>query len=434
MAMDLAYEAEITLGFNYNKTQLINIEQARISYIMIEHKYESVNILPVIYLAVSLSSDMYTKVVTSYKKSSFRLKIKKRNALLSSSIQSTVVDDEFTYIPSSTNPNISAQINSNAYSDGNSYRSITLGLVSQSMTNKLRQSFNGIYNNISENEIIDIGLKGIRKVIKEDIVNNEKYDTIIIPPLSSRYKLLNFLFDRDPFYDTGFTFYMDFKDTAYLLSKNGKAVDAQDGKPTDVIIDVLEIDDPDSFKEGFQLKNKAYRIAINSSDTNVTLNGATAKVANQIVAYEDDLKHAETLNLNMNNSDTATRKMFVRSNAGTVLKSELETNAFMIELLKKNIDSDIFTPNKAYKVNNISQYSEYNGNYILSYKREFYKLSEGTNRFIVTCNVGLKRVSNPSNEYISNNGCIISKSGTTMRRTTSRKTTSENRINNRKKL
>ena len=245
MAMDLAYEAEITLGFNYNKTQLINIEQARISYIMIEHKYESVNILPVIYLAVSLSSDMYTKVVTSYKKSSFRLKIKKRNALLSSSIQSTVVDDEFTYIPSSTNPNISAQINSNADSDGNSYRSITLGLVSQSMTNKLRQSFNGIYNNISENEIIDIGLKGIRKVIKEDIVNNEKYDTIIIPPLSSRYKLLNFLFDRDPFYDTGFTFYMDFKDTAYLISKNGKAVDAQDGKPTDVIIDVLEIDDPD---------------------------------------------------------------------------------------------------------------------------------------------------------------------------------------------
>ena len=165
MAMDLAYEAEITLGFNYNKTQLINIEQARISYIMIEHKYESVNILPVIYLAVSLSSDMYTKVVTSYKKSSFRLKIKKRNALLSSSIQSTVVDDEFTYIPSSTNPNISAQINSNADSDGNSYRSITLGLVSQSMTNKLRQSFNGIYNNISENEIIDIGLKGIKNVI-----------------------------------------------------------------------------------------------------------------------------------------------------------------------------------------------------------------------------------------------------------------------------
>ena len=49
------------------------------------------------------------------------------------------------------------------------------------MINKLRQSFNGIYNNISENEIIDIGLKGIRKVIKEDIVNNEKYDTIIIP-------------------------------------------------------------------------------------------------------------------------------------------------------------------------------------------------------------------------------------------------------------
>ena len=100
--------------------------------------------------------------------------------------------------------------------------------------------------------------------------NNEKYDTIIIPPLSSRYKLLNFLFDRDPFYNTGFTFYMDFKDTAYLLSKNGKAVDAQDGKPTDVIIDILEIDDSDSFKEGFQLKNKAYRIAINSSDTNVT--------------------------------------------------------------------------------------------------------------------------------------------------------------------
>ena len=70
MAMDLAYKAEITLEFNYNKTQLINIEQARISYIMIEHKYESVNILPVIYLTVSLSYDMYTNVVISYQNSS----------------------------------------------------------------------------------------------------------------------------------------------------------------------------------------------------------------------------------------------------------------------------------------------------------------------------------------------------------------------------
>lgn len=426
MAIDLAYEAEVKLSFNYKGTQLIEIEQARIAYIMIEHKYESVNVLPIVYISVSLSSDVYTKVVKSFEDSRFNLNIKKRNALMGSSIMSSVVNDEFYYIPSSTSPNYAAKINSTV-DEGSSYRSITLGLVSVSILNSSRKSFEGIYNNTNQENMVNLAMGGIKNVIREDLIKNKSYDTLIIPPLTSRYKLLNFLFDRDAFYNTGFTFYMDFNKTAYLISKQGKAVDGKDGRPTDVIINILEIDDSDSFSDSFSIVNGAYKLNINSADTNVVINTGVEKVSNQLVSYNDDSETTETYDLNINNSTNAnTMKSFVRSKAPEVLKSELETNAVMVELLKKNIDSSVFTPNKAYRINHVSEYSKYNGNYILSYKREFYKLSEGTTgRFIVTCTAGFKRVSNPSNEYISNNGGIISKSGVTFKRTTSRKTTSE---------
>ena len=427
MAIDLAYEAEIKLSFNYRKTQLIEIEQARIAYVMIEHKYESVNVLPIVYIAVSLSSDVYTKVIKSFETSRFNLTIRKRNGLMGTSIMSTVVNDEFYYIPSSTSPNYAYEINQNADSSDTSYRSITIGLISTSILNSSRKSFGGIYNNTNQENMINIALDGIKKVIKEDLVTNTEYKTLLIPPLASRYKLLSFLFDRNNFYNTAFTFYMDFNKTAYLLSKEGKAVDGQDGRPNDVIINILGIDDSNSFLDSFTIVNGAYKINVSSADTNVVINTGVEKVSNQLISYNDDTEQSESYDLNINNStDTESLKSFIRSRSPEVIKSELETNAVMVELIKKNLDTSIFTPNKAYRINHVTEYSKYNGNYILSYKKEFYKLSEGTNgRFIVTCPAGFKRVSNPTNEYISNNGGIISKSGVTFKRSTSRKTTSE---------
>ena len=60
----------------------------------------------------------------------------------------------------------------------------------------------------------------------------------------------------------------------------------------------------------------------------------------------------------------------------------------MVQLLKQNLDPDIFTPNKRYNIKHYPDYAQYNGKYYLAYTREFFYQKSG-NRFIVSCDVGL---------------------------------------------
>ena len=53
------------------------------------------------------------------------------------------------------------------------------------------------------------------------------------------------------------------------------------------------------------------------------------------------------------------------------------SNVF-INICKNNLDTNIFTLNKRISINNIDRYSENNGNYLLSRKREIYIREDDT--------------------------------------------------------
>ena len=68
MSQQCAYKGKISLEFRYKETanspvQVKKIESQRISYLMIEHMYENIHILPVVYICLNISSDMYSKIV-----------------------------------------------------------------------------------------------------------------------------------------------------------------------------------------------------------------------------------------------------------------------------------------------------------------------------------------------------------------------------------
>ena len=385
-----AYKGEITLAFDYKATatsQVVreNIEPERIAYLMIEHKYENVNILPVIYVSINLSSDMFTKVVNTPETSKFYLKIRKKDALSKTSIYKKVLEDTFTYVTSTTSANYSEGLNDNVMKDS-TYKTIMIGLVSESMTNQLRQSYNGIYNNIDQNKLVKLALDGLGDTIMQPLDYNNKYKSVLIPPISSRYKLLSFLFDKDQFYNSNFTFFMDFNKT-YLVSKNATPIEGV----KNVIINIEDYTAADAADDGFTINNGAYILKINANNTNVIVNNALSKVGTNIVNYDAELG-VQKFSLNgINNTEGNTSKtIYTRDISAAALKNELDSTSVMLELLKQNIDSEIFTPEKVFDVVNYKDYSKYDGKYILSYKREFFYPSN-SGEFILTCTAALKR-------------------------------------------
>lgn len=394
MAVEQAFRGEITLAFDYKQSEASaphreSIESERISYLIIERMYENINILPVIYISVSLSSEMYTKVVNSAQTSQFYLKVGKRNSLSGSSVYTEVINDTFNYITSTTSPNFSQDLDTKK-DKNSSYKNITIGLVSANMMNVLHKSFNGIYNMITQEELVQLALEGMGNIVMQPLKYNNAYKSVIIPPLNTRYKLLEWIFDKDPFYDSIFTFFMDFKNT-YLISKNGIAVPGNDAKPTSVMVSVKDYNTREAFSDGFTVQNGAYMVYVNSTNTNVVVNNATEKVSNNLISYSDK-NETQNLNMNINNAISgSTKTTYVRSKNAAAIKNELQSNSVMIELMKQNLDSEIFTPNKVYNVSNYRDYKKYDGTYYLSYKREFYNMAE-SGAFTVSCNIGLKMV------------------------------------------
>lgn len=385
-----AYKGLVKLEFRYKETANSSVVteeilSQRISYVMIEHKYENQNILPVIYININIDSDMYSKVVKSTETSKFHLVIKKKNALSSTSVYTTVVDDEFTYVTSSNNANFADTLNENSV---DSYKNIMIGLVSSKMTNDLRKKYNGIYNNITSSDLVDMALEGLKNVVKAPLKHDSTFSSILIPPISSRYKLLEYIKSKAPFYDSNYTFYMDFNNT-YLIPRNGEAI--QNGsKISSATINIKNFTAEEAYTDGYSIVNGAYVVNINATDTNMIINNSTSKVTNNIVGYSDYYSNAQDFTIDNNNTvDNTTKTTYVRSNNAAEVRNELENNSVMIQILKQNINGDLLTPNMSFYVNNYGDYAKYDGRYYLYFKREFYYINEDE-EFSITCNVGLK--------------------------------------------
>lgn len=411
-----AYIGQIELAFDYNNTRE-KIEPEKIIYIMIESNYD-VNTLPIIYVSVSVDSSLHTKILRHKDNAKFYLNIKKKDKFSGSAIAKEVLSGLFNYIPSSTNPNFKEDLST---SSDNSYSVITLGLISMELTNELRKSFNDIYNGIDSNTLIGLALEGTNCVIEKPTYN-DYYNSILVPPVSSRYKFLKFIFDRNAFYDTRFRYFIDF-DKSYLLSKKGNPIDGGDGDINSIIIDIRAITEEEAYYSGIETKNGAYYIYINPADSNVVINEGMEKVANQIVSVDEDLG-VQYIDLDINKPiDSDTKQMFIRTDNPILYKNELETETIMVEIVKQHIDGSIFTPNKCITVNNYGEYAKYNGRYIMVYKREFFKSVDG--EFIMTCNIGLQKVGNikSSDRVVSSNTKKLSKSTATKTSTANIKNT-----------
>lgn len=368
----IAYNANIALSFDY-ENEHIPIENMKIAYLYIDSSYEA-NVLPIIYLGLLVNDDLFNKIVEYKATASFTLLIRK--FILNgqnTTAGKTILNDHFSYILSNNSANYMQELNEAGANQGkDNYRQILVALISTTMTNKLRQPFNGVYNNVSESTLVSLALEGTNPII-ERLEVNKTYSSIIIPPLSTRYQLLQYVFNKDPFYTTNFIMFMDFKRT-YLLSQNGKKVSANDGKPDSVLIRVNSIMSNAAYGEGMALADDHYILELCPTDINISKNDSMNKIVDNVSVINDnnvvtnlDIDYPnETVGLNA-------KKTFVRSNNAELIKNTLEASNVRVQVVKSYIDGSVFTPNKTYNLINDKGNEEYNGLYMLENKQEIFK-------------------------------------------------------------
>lgn len=397
-----AFEGLVDLSFNVNGHS-IPIESDHIVYMMIDSNYIE-NVLPIIYISMTINNTLYNNIMEYQNTGKFYLNVKSNNVFSATSLAKNILSGSFNYVPSTTNPNYAVDLRaSDNQNYDDAYRTITVGLVSDVMTSTLRKSFNGVYENIDTHTLISLALEDTTAVVQIPTYS-EHYDQLVIPPMTSRYKMLQFIFDKDPYYDTEFRYFMDF-DTSYLLARDGELITSSNVE--NVVIDVRAVTDEEAMVDGVEHYNGSNYIYVNAADSNITINKSINQIADKVVAYDDQLEQAQIYNLDMsggsvsmtptqmssaNSQKDSDKRVYVRTKAGNLYKNSFENSGITLEIVKQNVDPGIFTPEKQYNVRYYQDDSKYNGQYILIYKRVMYKSAAG--EFTTTVNLGLQKLTN----------------------------------------
>lgn len=409
MAVRQAYKKKIEIAF-ISGDEVVDINSSKIVYLIIEHVYDG-RVMPVIYMRITLENDLYARVLAEKDSAKFYLRIQHYDAYSDTSLYKDEINQQFTYILSSTTPEYNENLaDANANVDS-AYKTITMGLLDMSIMNTLRKSFGGIVKNVDQNSLLYQAVEDTKIVIKTPKYN-EYYDSLIIPSIASRKDMIQYLFNKNPFYDTDPLYFIDFN-ISYLLDKSGEAVSAEDGTLDNIVVDIRSVTEDEAYFEGMEIRDDNYYLYINPANTSVSIDTGTEKVANQLVAGY--IGGSNTLDLNINtNQESTTHQTFVRfdniANA-VVYKNVMEAAQVYIEIGKENIDPTILTPNKAITVKNYEGYSDYDGKYALMYKKEI--IQGSATGFTSLTTFGIKKLNNIQVIGSANAGASESNSKTT---------------------
>lgn len=385
-----AYQNTVSLKFVVPTEGIAeDIDNQFVKFIVIYDNYEN-NVMPVIFVSLSILSPSYTNVIKYESKGYFDLVISRRNTFSNTALEKTDISGRFLYILNTSNPNYIQELNYDPTAD-NSYQEIFLGLFNVDILNKSKDSYNGILNDIDMATLMFLAMANIDKIVIKGPKYNPTFQTEILPALNSKKRLLQYLFNQSPFYDTDFTFFMDFN-RSYLIDQTGEGCKVEDGTLHDVIFDIQQVTEDEAYYEGMMEKEGAYYLYINPARTDIALNKGQDKVANQLINV-DELGDISMINLNINKHEKSTiKRQFQRGQDAVLKKNILESNSIFIDISKPRINGSLFTPNKKYQVKNYPDYEDYDGVYVLSYKNEIMENRDGI--FDSSVQFGLRKINN----------------------------------------
>ena len=401
--MEYNYDVEATLTYGSSSR---NFEEGTIKSIVLNHDFDNKN-MPIIYLQICIDPDFYNEMVSNRSNANIVFTLYKYDASSKSQLKKKYISDSFSYMMTS-DPNYNESLNTgsnqrfsedknNVKEDlkATSYFKGYIALIKEESLNANKQLSNGIIRNTNLISIIHKYTKHMQMVIEPlDPNNNVIVDQLIIPPITTVTEVISYIDSSYSIYPTGYRYFRDF-DKTYLLSNSGNAVDLHDGSYSKVFIEICdptEVIDSGNAME-IDKANKAYIIKIDANTTSIRINQTTDRNYNSILTVDSE-GNSSNVDLSTEAHSNSTKKVQIRrgssSKGAEKTKNMLESVATMLTVTKSNIDSSILTPNKEYIVKNYKNNAQYNGKYILSYKKEV--LAKDGN-YVISTMFGLRKVS-----------------------------------------
>lgn len=376
-----------------------SIPSESIRMIMPSYDYDR-NTMPTIYMWVRLDTITYNRMVNNSDKAILSLRIFKSNNSSTVSFNEPYIEGRFIYNMSS-DPNYNEayeQYISNGKSNEleNNYLEGEIGLMNLDLINDNRKLFNDILKDTDLISIIHRYTNHMKMCI-EPFDNNQKIDQFIIPPITSITNLLSYINANYCFYKTGYRFFRDFSKT-YLLSAQGNAVHDDTNKFDSIIISIRNPLDDMGKVNSMELdsENHAYIINVNANDTSIKVDKMANHQFNSIIGV-DTLGNISEAELAIPSTPEMTQKYILErvatNNFDKILntKNNIESVSVALTISKTEIDSTIITPNKQYQIRNYEDNRQYDGKYILSFKKEV--LLRQDDNYISSVMFGLRKVS-----------------------------------------
>lgn len=392
IAVGYRYTVDIILTIGEEN---INIQKESILAITIDSNYD-VNNRPIIYLTLNIQSKIYDKLVLNSDTGIINLRIRKSNIGGGSSLSKKYIHDSFSYLIKS-DPDYYKSLKEKTRVedkiDDDTYMSGTIALFKKDSLDKIKQLHYNIFKDSNMASIIHRYTKD-RKMVIEPFKSTTKFDTLIVPPMESLTEVLSFLNDFDALYDRKYRYFEDF-DVTYILNGSGNIVHATDDYDT-VIIDIVDTTDESSKVSGVVIDNdqSAYILYIDAQDSTMVIDKAKSIEYDSIIGVSStgEIYKVPLRNNNNSDNDKCLIQRVYNDNLRSIdnLKYTMDSTSIILQVSKSEVDGSLFTPNKEYLVNNYNRLSEYNGKWLLSFKKEV--IVQQDTEFISSVILGLRKI------------------------------------------
>lgn len=368
-----SYKYNIQLTYMKDDIE-INLDYKNILTMAIDYNYEKKN-MPTLLIRVGIDKSIIDHMISN-KNNTIILSITKFKESNGIHIRKPVIKSEFFYFLDN-NMSFTDDIdygNKENKENKDIYKIISLGLIQKDIVLNNKTLINTVYKDTHLLDIICDVFKEKNLVI-EPFVNNDDVKCLIVPPMETVSKFLTYLDDRYTFYNTPYRFFYDFNKT-YLLSSSGRGVPVKNEKYNAIFIyvdnTITDQSKFDGMKEDSELKT--YMINVDAAAINISVDKATTISYNQIIGVNSEGEY-QSVNINSNldgDRYKVTRLSNERFDVLDNLKNELESNNIVINIIKGELDSTVFTLNKEYYIKNYNKLADKNGKFLLSAKKEIY--------------------------------------------------------------
>lgn len=386
-------EMSLLIGKKYYE-----IPRNSVKTILISSDYDKNN-MPIIYMRIRMSSTLYNQMVLNNDRATISFRLFKFDDKSVSGVVESYIEDNFTYVMP-TDPNYNEAMeqyvsgSSTAYNDNaDAYMEGYIALTNLKLVGDNVKLINTIVKDTDIMSIVHKFTSHMNMCI-EPFDNRDHIDQMIIPPITTISKLLAYLNDQYCFYKNGYRYFRSFN-TTYLLSANGNAVKEGINSFNTIIISICDPLDEKGKSNAIDLDrtNHAYIVYVDAKKTSISVDKFANKQYNSIIGVDTEGNTVQEELRVPPTPDSTEKTIITRTDSLDYIyniKRAVESVAVILTVSKTEIDSSLFTPNKEYQIKHYSSSREYDGKYILSYKKEV--LVQQGEEYIGNILFGLRRI------------------------------------------